>query len=65
MPFWLKNVPATFQRLMKLVLGDICGKICMEYLDDIIMHSSSLQQHHYDLQAVLDKLREVGLTADL
>lgn len=35
------------------------------YLDDIIIHSSSLEQHCYDLQAVFDRLRDVGLTINI
>lgn len=35
------------------------------YLDDIIIHSSSLEQQCYDLQAVFDMLREVGLTINM
>lgn len=59
MPFGLNNVPDL------LILGDIRGKICMVYLDDIFIHSSSLEKHHYDLRVVLDRLQEGGLTINL
>lgn len=37
MPFGLKNVPATWQRLMDLVLTGIQGEELFVYMDDIVL----------------------------
>lgn len=37
MPFGLKNVAATFQRVMDNVLKKLQRKICLNYMDDIIL----------------------------
>ena len=35
--FGLKNAPGTFQRTMNNILQPVIGKICLQYLDDIIV----------------------------
>ena len=41
MPFGLTNAVATFQRLVDLVLSGVSLDICIAYLDDTIIHSTS------------------------
>lgn len=65
MPFGLKNAPATFQRVMDNVLKDLQNKICLVYMDDIIVFSTSLQEHIVNLKKVFEKLRENNLKVQL
>lgn len=60
MPFGLCNAPATFQRLMDLVLAGLQWSHCLVYLDDIIV-GRSLHKHLHNLQAVFTRLRKAGL----
>ncbi|XP_056641536.1 uncharacterized protein LOC130448273 [Diorhabda sublineata] len=65
MPFGLKNAPSTFQRAVNEVLKDIQNKICMVYMDDIIIFSTSLQEHIQNLKLVFSKLRHAELKIQL
>lgn len=65
MPFGLKNAPATFQRAMNNILGDLVGRCCLVYLDDIIIFGSSLQQHLENLNKVLERLIKSNLKVQL
>lgn len=58
MPMGLKNSPSTFQRVMDNVLKDLQNHVCLVYLDDIIVFSTSLQEHILNLEKVFRKLRE-------
>jgi len=65
MPFGLKNAPATFQRVMDNVLRDLMGKICLVYMDDIIVFSTSLQEHVENLKRVFEALDRYNLKIQL
>lgn len=43
MPFGMRNGPATFQRLVNIVLSGLSG--CEAYLDDIVVLSGSWDEH--------------------
>ena len=58
LPFGLSNAPATYQRLMEMCLGDYNTKICAIYLDDLIIFSSTLEEHLDRLDKVLTRLKE-------
>ena len=61
MPFGLSNSPATYQRLMEECLGDYNMRICVIYLDDLIIFSDTFEQHLERLHMVLTRLRECGI----
>ena len=61
MPFGLCNAPATFQRLMELVLAGLQWKSCLVYLDDVIIVGSTFDEHLTHLRAVLNRIRDAGL----
>ena len=61
MPFGLTNAPATFQRLMQTILGDLEPKACLVYLDDIIVHGKTTEEQPNNLRLVFTRLRKVGL----
>jgi len=65
MPFGLKNAPATFQRCMNFVLKDLINKHCLVYLDDVIVYSTSLNEHLDSLRKVFEKLEEANLKLQL
>lgn len=58
MPFGLKNAPSTFQRCMDDVLRDLQNQICLVYMDDIIIFSSTLEEHIKNLSLVLKCLSD-------
>ena len=61
MPFGLTNAPATFQQLMENCLGEMHLNWCIIYLDDVIIFSSTPEEHVNCLRGVLQKLRAAGL----
>lgn len=61
MPFGLSNSPATYQRLMEECLGDYNMKICIVYIDDLIIFSKDIDEHMERLDLILTRLAECNL----
>ena len=57
MPFGLVNAPATFQRLLEIVLVGLARTGCHVYLDDVLV----FEEHTQNLREVLDRIRRAGL----
>ncbi|KAA3674850.1 uncharacterized protein DEA37_0008370 [Paragonimus westermani] len=61
MPFDLANVLATFQRSLQTVLQELVPSQCLIYLDDIIVHASTIEEHDSRLKNVFERLQMAGL----
>ena len=62
--FGLSNAPAVFQELMSVILQD-CNNFATTYLDDIIIFSSTLEEHLEHLSIIFGKLRQHNLKLKL
>ncbi len=63
LPFGLHGAPATFQRLMNIVLRPH-QQYAAAYLDDVVVHSEHWEDHLDRLRRVLMELRRAGLAAN-
>ncbi len=61
MPFGVASAPATFQRLMDVVLEG-CSHMSCVYIDDVLIWSDSWEDHLKDLDEVFRCLSQAGLT---
>lgn len=61
MAFGMTNSPATFQRLMERVMGDLHMHECFTFLDDLIVPSKTFELQISQLRHVFQKLRDNNL----
>lgn len=60
LPFGLKNSAATFNRMMRKVIGNLKGVGC--FVDDVIVHTDTWDEHLATLREVFKRLKKAGLT---
>lgn len=58
----LTNSPATFRRMMHLVLGDAKDVFAMTNIDDVVMFSQTYEEHLKHLRIILERVFEAGPT---
>jgi len=63
MPLGMKNVPATFQRMINGVISGLDG--CDAYIDDVVVHNNTWEQHVTQLKSFLRRVKEANLTVNL
>lgn len=56
MPSGLSNVPATFQRIINNIFSDFYNKFSITYLDDILIYSTTFEEHLEHIKKVLQKI---------
>ena len=61
LPMGLSSSPSSFQLLMDKVLHGLTFKICLCYLDDILITSETFDEHIEDINNVFQRLRDAGL----
>ena len=63
MPCSVRNAPAVFQALMTKLLSE-WKSFCSPYMDDVVIYSSSWEEHRVHVREVLRKLKGAGLTVN-
>ena len=62
--FGLKNLPSVFTKLMNTIFCDIKDKFMAFFQDDIIIYSSTFEQHLSHIEQVFHRLQNANLTAN-
>jgi len=65
MPFGLCNAPATFQREMNRIFFKLIGICVFVYIDNLIVFSTSIEEHLKHLEQVFSILQNNGLKINL
>ena len=63
MPFGFSGAPGTFQRLMDRVINGL--SLTKAYLDDLVIYSSTWQEHLSHVEQICLRLKKAGLTVQL
>ena len=61
LPFGVSNGPSTYARLISRVLDGIPPSVALGYIDDVLVHSPTVEEHAKGLDQVLSAHRKAGL----
>lgn len=61
LPFGLKTSPAIFQRILSNILRQHkLSEFSVNYIDDILIHSQTFEEHLYHIEKVLEAIKKGG-----
>ena len=60
LPFGISSAPELFQKRMNKILDGLDGVLC--HMDDVLVFGATQAEHDRQLQAVLKRLKEAGIT---
>ena len=63
MPFSLTNAPTAFQQFMNDIFSDLLDVCIVIYLDNILIYSNNMSEHHQHVKEVLKCLCKASLYA--
>ena len=58
MPMGLTNAPAIFMRTMNNLFSDLLDREVVAFMDDVLIYSSTIEEHELLLKAVFSRLKE-------
>ncbi len=61
MPFGLKNAPSIFQRCVDDILRPYIGKFAYVYIDDVLIYSSSPEEHIEHIRIIINALHQANM----
>ena len=61
--FSLTNTPVVFQQFMNNIFSDLLDVCVMIYLDNILIYSNNMSEHHWHVKEVFKHHRKAGLYA--
>lgn len=65
LPFGLANAPSAYSRLVQMALDRLPPGYAMGYIDDIIVHSNTLQDHLKHLEKIVNLHVDIGMKLNL
>jgi len=63
MPFSFTNALMAFQQFMNNIFFNLLDVCIVIYLDDILIYSNNMSEHHWHVKKVLKHLYKAGLYA--
>ena len=60
-PFGLIGAPWQFTKVMAIALKGLVPRVCLAYLDDVIVYDNTFEEHVQSVELVLQALNKAGL----